>query len=187
MNAIKCPSCGLVNASDLTSCRRCNAPIDAAMNGTRQYGGPYADVSTTPGDSGQFRFVAVLVGWVVDVVGSLLVGLGVGIVFGIAFARSGMKPQEMVEALSHSPVILGVSLAIGLVFTVLGGFVGAHLGRSAPVTHALGVGILSTATGLLSALLSQKGMPLFSVLSFVLTIPAAVLGGVVRRAFGGNR
>jgi hypothetical protein len=145
------------------------------------YGSLYGDPAPAPIAAGGFRIAAVLVGWVVDIIGSLVVGLVMGLVFGIAYARSGMSPQAMAEAFASSPVVLGISLVIGFGFTLVGGFVAAHMGRSAPLKHAFGMGVLSTVFGLFSSLISPKGTPVYAVLGIGLTIPAAMLGGVIRR------
>lgn len=185
MTSSKCQSCGLVNPPGLSTCRRCNAELAiAAWAPVLPYGAPLASHHQQPAVAGRFRILAVVIGWIVDIVGSNVVGLAVGIVFGIMYARAGMKPQQFAETMSNSPVVIGISLVIGLTFTAIGGFVAAHMGRSAPIRHALGVGILSAATGVLTSLVFPTGMLGFGILGIALTIPMAVLGGAMRRAFG---
>jgi hypothetical protein len=85
------------------------------------------------------------------------------------------------EALSSNPWIRTLTFAYGLMCLAAGGYVAARLARRLPVTHAAVMGIIQAGLTIL-AMLSPVGnhaSPLQWIIIAILTIPAAVAGGVV--------
>jgi hypothetical protein len=79
------------------------------------------------------------------------------------------------------PDFVVASLALGLVLTVVGGFVAAHLAPGAERQNALAEGVVSAASSLLLALTGEAGPSVwFLAAGTALTVPAAVLGGIAR-------
>ncbi len=75
-------------------------------------------------------------------------------------------------------------LVFGLAMTAVGGYVAAAIAGRRILAHALGVGILSTVIGLVLRMLRADNSPVwYQVLGYGLTIPAAILGGYVRRRY----
>ena len=86
---------------------------------------------------------AVLLGAATDIGGTLLIGIILGVVYGIVLASQGMPESEMQNAFANidpwSPIGL-IGMAFGLGMSVLGGFVCA---RTANVASYNSLGIMS--------------------------------------------
>jgi len=133
-----------------------------------------------------FKVSAVVLGLALTIGGSLLVGGCIGIVLAAAAFGAGTPPDRMqaaiLELAMSTPLLLGF-LAVGGLFSGLGGYVAARVGAAAPLTHALVLGLASIGLGLLFA--ERGSEPLwFVVLNYSLTLPAALAGGalVARRS-----
>ena len=85
------------------------------------------------------------------------------------------------EALSSNPWIRTLTFAYGLMCVAAGGYIAARLARRLPVTHAAVMGIIQAGLTIL-AMLSPVGnhaSPLQWIIIAILSIPAAIAGGVV--------
>src|SRR5689334_2955078 len=101
------------------------------MTNENPYSAPEAALADRPG-APRSAVVAVIVGLVTDVGGSLVAGMMLSIAYGISLARSGVRPDEIGKALSSiQPWTLfwAVSMTVGVAFSVLGGFVCARIAR----------------------------------------------------------
>lgn len=83
-------------------------------------------------------------------------------------------------------------LLFGLAMTALGGYTAAAVAGRRSLAHGLGVGILSTIIGFGLGRLVGDSMSIelpswYNPVAYALTIPAAVLGGWLRRRFWGER
>jgi hypothetical protein len=124
---------------------------------------------------------AVLIGSLVDVVGSFFAG---GVFFAILGTASAARSADELNFIYDSSVPLQiVTLAIGLVMTGVGAYVAARLVRGAERLHAFAVGVVSTTVGFTIVFAAPESQPFWSqAASLILTIPAAFAGGEVRRA-----
>ena len=85
------------------------------------------------------------------------------------------------EALSSNPWVRLLMFGYGLLCVAAGGYVAASIARRLPVRHAAAVGILQSALTVM-ALLSPVGAHASLwvwILTAILSIPAALVGGVV--------
>lgn len=73
--------------------------------------------------------MAVGIGLALDIGGTLIFSLVIGLVWAITLAVSGMGPEEIQEQLSHSTSMMVISLVMGLVFTAMGGFFAALIAK----------------------------------------------------------
>lgn len=121
---------------------------------------------------------AILGGLAIDIGGSLIIGTLVGILVGILMV-SGMvsggnlgDPSGVFN--SSTPALLFLLIA-GLSMDCLGGYLAATWAPKRKIAHALVLGILSVASGLV---LSGASFPLwYRIASSLLIVPAALLGG----------
>lgn len=113
---------------------------------------------------------AVLVGWLTDVIGTQIVGGIIGLVAGVVLTMQGSQPEQLMERLTNSTGLHIVGFCVGLLLTVAGGFVAAHIARGAEMKHALAVGVLSLLTGIISLRLMPNTSPGWY-------LPAALLRG----------
>lgn len=120
---------------------------------------------------------AVLLGLAIDVGGTLVVGVVLGIVYAISLAGTGMNETEIQQALSSIPVdswvsIIGLIAGVGL--SILGGFICSRISRRSD--YKLGF-ILGTISAAVSLLLSFATYPiLIGVVLTCLTFASVLLG-----------
>jgi hypothetical protein len=85
------------------------------------------------------------------------------------------------EALSSNPWVRALSFAYGLMCVAAGGYIAARVARRLPVRHAVVMGMIQAGLTIM-AMLSPVGnhaSRLQWVIIAILSIPAAVVGGVV--------
>ncbi len=138
-------------------------------------------------DRPRFRILAVIVGWLVDVISSNVAGLALGIVLGVVLIAQGVGPERLQQVLSDSAGLQVAGLVIGFCGTILGGYVAAWMAKHWEMRHALAMGLLSLATAVATvSLLSFSPIPMSqptwsNAIVFTGTVPAACLGGWLRR------
>lgn len=95
-----------------------------------------------------------------------------------AFSSDQETSREAIEAAGQSSFFAFASFVVGLLATVFGGFFGAMRAGVHHVRHGGWVAVVSAGLGLLLALAGGggAGAPI-DLLSFLLMIPAGVLGG----------
>jgi len=140
-------------------------------------------------DKKKFSIKAVIIGWLVDVIGSMIFGAVLAIIFLIIFFVKRGNLQELLitgleqfkEQVAGSIAILIPSLIGGLFFTTLGGYVAARIAKFSELKHALGVGLLSVLYGIIIVIIAPQPVPVwYYPISFTLVIPCALLGGHLR-------
>ena len=92
------------------------------------------------------------------------------------FQVSGQPPRQA----APMPIMLG-SIAFGMVFAIIGGYVAARLARRRPLAHGVAVAVvlaLGATISLLSTL--DRGAVWSQVAALVLMAPCAVLGSWLR-------
>ena len=85
------------------------------------------------------------------------------------------------EALASNPWVRALMFAFGLMCVATGGYIAARVARRLPVTHAPVMGVIQASLAIV-AMLSPVGnhaSRLQWVITAVLSIPAALVGGVV--------
>jgi hypothetical protein len=118
----------------------------------------------------------IVVGLLVDLVGSLFLGLGYSIVkVGTNIAAGGGAADQIVLTATEYLI----TAVFGLLLVVAGGYVAGRMARVRPATHGLCVGIgLLLVTLIIEALSPDPAAPLwFNVVSIVGVVPAATMGG----------
>lgn len=144
-----------------------------------RYTPPGADLSQTPVPprAPWPAWRAVLVGMVVDLGGTTLAGLLIGVVWYIALTRAGVSAEQIhaeMGATDHWSAFSIVSALVGSVFSYLGGFVGTRLARRADLRLGFVQAGLSIALGLgMSSDAQQPAM----LASLVLLTAASVIAG----------
>jgi hypothetical protein len=122
---------------------------------------------------------AILIGIVTDigatylVMSVLMVSLGAG-----ARDLSEEEARQLIESTFQQVPYLLLLGALGLLATALGGFVAAKVAVVAPLLNAACVGLFDLILGIV---LIGDGPLWFSVIALLLTLPAAIMGGVVWR------
>ena len=124
---------------------------------------------------------AVIIGSLVDNAGTLLANA----IFGALVAQfSGATSAEDLTMVIDGSIALQVTqLVLGLSFTAIGAYVAAFMAKGNERTNAFAVGVLSVAIGFLFVFTAPEAAPFWAeAAGLLLTIPAAFLGGEVRRA-----
>ena len=92
------------------------------------------------------------------------------------FQISGQPPHQAAPV----PIMIG-SIAFGMVFALLGGFVAAWLARRRPLAHGIAVAAVLALGAAISLLLTMgKGAVWSQVAALAFMAPCAVLGGWLR-------
>jgi len=132
-----------------------------------------ADQARPPGSP----LKAILLGLTIDLGGSLIVGIVLGIVYAISLARAGMDPSQIKEAVSHISSTSWVSIVgtvVGGALSILGGFTCARVSRRDDYKLGYILGAISAVSGLLLSYSSHS--LLINVLLTVFTFGAVLLG-----------
>lgn len=129
------------------------------------------------------RLSAVLLGVLVDTAATVLASL---LLLSTFMSRDGREPsEEVLRELSAMPEFLLASLVVGLLCTVLGGYVGARRANRAHVRHGAWIAVGSALFGLAQFAASPPGTPTpplwFDLVGFSLMIPAGATGGLLAR------
>ncbi len=124
------------------------------MTQRNQFAPPEAVLADPPPRAGS-PVKAVLAGLAVDLGGSLLLGIVLGIVYGISLARSGLNGEQIRRAAETMPpdswlVIVGT--IAGAALSVLGGFVCARIARRSDYLLGFVLGGISAAVTWATAL-----------------------------------
>jgi len=121
---------------------------------------------------------AILIGFTVDFVGSIVVGLIVMIILGIILVVRGLPIKELEVALFSEPRVSIIGLVVGFPFTFLGGYIAARIAKKEELFNSCCVGVIGVILGF--TMIQFHEYPLwFNTICFLLTIPIAMLGGYV--------
>jgi hypothetical protein len=146
------------------------------MSQPNPYAPPGAALQDLPAKAGS-ALKAVTLGLLVDVGGTTAGGLLLGILYGIWLAASGMSVEDVAaasEGAMQQSWMFWISTAMGLGFSVLGGFVCARIARRNEIK--LGA-ILALLSALLGYLLAAGYYELGTFLSLTLASIGAVIFG----------
>jgi CBS domain containing-hemolysin-like protein len=131
------------------------------------------DVSLRPGSP----IKGAIIGLLVDIGGTTITGIFIGIVFAVYMAKSGMSQEQIYAALSNSrfgtPISI-VSTIVGGGFSMLGGYVCQRIALRKNYRLALLIACLSTAFG--SAMAGSSNSLTWHTLMAALTFGSVLLG-----------
>jgi hypothetical protein len=143
---------------------------------------PYAPPAATSGPPGApprrgSAVLAVVIGWVTDIVGTLIFGTVAMICLGIVLGGSGATERDL-AAIEQSAGWRGFGLLYGMCFTALGGYITARFANYNEYKLAAIMGLASLVTGEMLLQLGEPDSSLFWVrlVGFFFTIPAALSG-----------
>lgn len=129
----------------------------------------------------ELKVRAVLIGSLVDFGGTFVAGSL--FIAGVAVVTGATTQEQLARVIDASTTLLGASLALGLLMTLLGAYVAARLAPGAERLHAFAVGVVSTLIGFSSVFAAPDASPFWAqAAGLVLTVPAAFAGGELRRA-----
>lgn len=124
---------------------------------------------------------AILLGSVVDVGASLLLGLFETIAAATRIDRIHTPPDQFGAALAvvmHRPLFLAVTMLTGIMMSLLGGYVAGRLAKHDEMLNGILSVWLCVLIGIATLIFSPHNQPLlFDVLDFLLAPAAALLGG----------
>lgn len=126
-----------------------------------------------------WNFKAIFLGFAADFLSSQVFGIAVTIPLAAALAARGLNAQQIEREITVLPAALVFLFLIGLMSTVIGGFVAAHIAQRDEMKHAAGTGALSTLSAALVILALQQFPLWYNALSLLLVMPCALLGGYI--------
>lgn len=129
------------------------------------------------------NWAAILLGAIVDIVSSTVLGILVIILAGSMLADSTLSSTELLKQLDAQPVFVLISGAVGLFCSGLGGYVAGSRTDNRPLLHAAysaGPSALLNFAALLG--LVEDSQPGWLVaIAMLLSICASIAGGVYAR------
>ena len=149
--------------------------------GNNPYKAPTAAVRDPPPPP-RSPIVAILAGLAVDIGGSVLASIVIGVVYAVVLATRGMPPEEVgrtLTALDPSSGYFILSSMIGFGFSLLGGYVCARIARRDERRLSVILAALIEVIGLVLGA-ATLGIGL-NALMLVLTFAAVIAGGELGR------
>ena len=121
---------------------------------------------------------AVILGIAADLAATFVAMMAVMTFFGMG-AGSEDEARQLIESTFQEPRYLLLGGLLGLLGTMIGGYVAAKFADAAPLLNAACVGLFGVVLGIF--VIGES--PLwFVVIGILLTLPAAVAGGVLWRS-----
>jgi hypothetical protein len=147
------------------------------MSDNSPYEPPRAPLQDPPQRKTRPNLLAIIIGALVDIITTTVVGTLFSIGFAIAVGSEGMKPEQFQELLQGSNAFMVTAYGLGLCCSVLGGYLCARFANQNEYANGLAVGIIGVISGELMS--SGSGEAWVHVLG-LLTIPAALLGAHIK-------
>jgi MFS family permease len=122
---------------------------------------------------------AVIIGLLVDIVGSFVAMFFISVIAGFIFTSKGLTQEQIVSELSQSSTFMNIMLFTGFLFTFIGGYVTALIAGREELRHAFVMGLASFIFGVIFTLGQDDGWGMEIISLFV--IPFALLGGYLRK------
>ncbi len=149
------------------------------------YTPPQANVDTKEFKQGKW-YNAILLGFLVDFIGTMLVSILLSVLVTAYFMSHGMKVEEvrgLLTATDFTSPIYIASLGIGLVFSILGGYICARIANHHEYRYVAIIGLLDILLGLV---MSPQSFPTLhhlalTALSFAALFTGAYLHVAARR------
>ncbi len=131
----------------------------------------------------------IIIGAVVDFVGSMVVGFMVSAIYAANCVSSGgltgaAAAEALQQCLMGSFSFLITCFASGLFLTMIGGYVAATIAKASELLNAGCVGVLGLMFTIIGDLISMAKAPSpgwYMAAALILTLPAALLGGYLRQ------
>jgi hypothetical protein len=131
---------------------------------------------------------AIIIGFIADIGGSAITAVSISTVAVLRLVHHGLSYEGAAAVVTRSGWFLPMSMVVGLLFDMVGGYVAATLATTAALRNAFAVGGCSCLLVLISAGLSLGNHPLWYIATaIVLVIPCALLGGYLRLATRAQR
>jgi hypothetical protein len=126
---------------------------------------------------------AITIGSLVEVGGSLTLGLVFNIIYAAILAAQRVPQAEMKNRMLGDQSYFVVSLVVGFVCIAAGSYIAARMAPTRAMIHAGVVGFVGIAAGVLFSLGpdTARWPSWFLLISFGFTLPVALLGGFVAR------
>lgn len=126
---------------------------------------------------------AVTLGALADIAATVLGSLVLFSILGSIMVSQGADPEQLDADLMASDVTMLLGLVLGLLCTVLGGYVAARVANQREYYHALLTGIVVLVLGELMLSVSPDSTTLaMRIVHDLLVVPAALLGGHLRKS-----
>ena len=131
-------------------------------------------------NSSDLNFRAIFYGVLIDILGSVCVGVFLGLSFTVfLLIRHDLSPSRVVE-IRDGVFIKSVGLFGTSLTTCFGGYVATRLSASKSLANAFVVGLISLGFGAILSVIFPGATPTWKqIIGAALTIPASLLGGFI--------
>jgi hypothetical protein len=127
----------------------------------------------------------VLIGGIVDITASTLVGVALSLYVGLSPALATVPPEGRAQAIEdlilHQPEFYITGLLVGSLCSVLGGYVAARIARHDEILNGALSSFLCVGLGIYELATSADGQtPVSQIVAFVVSPSLGALGGYLR-------
>lgn len=131
------------------------------------------------------RLAALLAGLAVDLVGTTVFAIVLGVVAVVLYHRRAEKWEIVIQHLMNDVPLLLVSYLGGIAFTFLGAYVTARMSKPNSVLNTFVLGVISSLAGFFFLSMNPVW---YTVLCFVTVLPVSLVPGylVQRRVTAGS-
>lgn len=145
------------------------------------YTPPGAPLKDPPDSQRRSTVGAVVLGFFVDIVGTMIVSVIATSVFAMMLGTEDATPETLAAAIQGSMGFQTFALIGGLACTVIGGYAAARFANHAEYATAFAVGVASLLFGEATLLAFPNDVVLWQrLIGDLLVVPAALVGGHFR-------
>lgn len=125
---------------------------------------------------------AIFSGTLFDIVGTLIFGSIFTFIAAIPYSNADLSPAEIELQLRGSLFFQTLNIVNGFFFTSMGGYIAARIAKRALMKHAVLTGAASIAIAVIFvALIPEASLRWYDMITLLLMLPAAALGGRIRQ------
>lgn len=154
---------------------------------TNPYSPPKSTVDTKEFVRGKW-YKAILIGFLVDIVGTIITSVTIGAAISFYLASTGMSAAQISAEIGNPELTSPLGLlfnAVGLLYSVLGGYICARIANHNEYRYAVIIGIISIMTGLI---LAQSKVPIAThIVMGTLTFVSLLAGAYIHVSYRTKR
>jgi nitrate/nitrite transporter NarK len=124
----------------------------------------------------KISILAIVIGIIVDMVGTMIASS----IFTVIFVTTNHLDIHKIKELNINNLYISLSMIIGFIFSILGGFIAARIAKQSKLMHSAVIGIACELLGVYTILAGNSVLPTwYHVMAFIITIPVSMCGGLL--------
>jgi nitrate/nitrite transporter NarK len=128
----------------------------------------------------RINILSIIVGIIVDMVGTMIASS----IFTAIYVLSNHIDIQNIKELYTNNLYISLSMIIGAIFSILGGFVAARIAKQNKLMNSAIIGIACEIVGIYTIFNGKSFLPTwYHVMAFIITIPLTLIGGALAIRF----